>query len=107
MEYLGCVFCSKDATMIKTHENHCPPGAFVDIDREDWCESLARIEGTQCSLLNGKGMKGHMVSWGQSWDEEPHLCFLLPPSLLEALMGPPCSPRPRLESSLSRPQALV
>lgn len=75
MEYLVCVFCSKDAAMIKTHENHCPRGAFVAIDRDGLCGSLACFRGAQCSLLNGRGVKGlgqgHMVSLGQSWDEEP------------------------------------
>lgn len=75
MEYLVCVFCSKEAAMIQTHEHHCPRGAFVAIDRDGLCGSLACITGAQCSLLNGRGFKGlgrgHMVSLGQSWDEEP------------------------------------
>lgn len=37
----------------------------------------------------------------------PGRCFLLPQSLVKALMGPLCFPRPWLESSLAMPQALV
>lgn len=105
-EHLVCVFCSRDAAKIKTHENHCLLVLSLHIGGDGWRGSLAHIVGACRPLLKGEGDKelveGHMVSSGQNWDKESHTPASGSWSLSKALMGPRCPPRPWLECSLSR-----
>lgn len=75
VKHLVCVFCSKNAAVLKIRENYRPPCAFVDLGREGWCGSLARIEGARCSLLRGKSVQvlvhGHMGSSGRAGMRSP------------------------------------
>lgn len=92
IEHLLHAVCSEDAAMIKTHTNHCPPGAFVSC--LIWKPSayskdslhFARREGCQGACPRPHGKFGTELGL-----ETPDTSFLLPWPLLKALTGPQCS----------------